>query len=420
MLFSSDGRSQLRQAADSYRQKEQRIAAEQYDGTYRFARENVLEWDKNLLWNPDWVEIEVCDIRARITHTKSPVPGNGSKKIILVHGNPSWGYIWRNITPSLTAAGHEVFSIDWLGHGVSDKPLSPREISIELHMHTLIKLVRHFDLHDFYIAAHDWGGCVVLCTLPAFPAEHKCAGLVLLNTFFPARPRDISLHYYLLYCEFLHPIILLHSESSNNTTDQTTCAGIWFFSTGILGSRLPDNLILRFMAPNLTTRICDGYSTPFRQHPSQSKASINRFAHIVPGTPDLILAQRQRPAWRMLEGLVGPEHFTINAQAALACRDVQVRKWWCGETLKDGCGNGKVRFDPDMDRVRSAPGRVLILFGRDDPLLPGFRRVLVDTIKVSRLVQNDEGGWIDGAGHYPMEQKPELIARSINEFLEQR
>ena len=401
LLFSSGGRSCLCQKSDAYRQTEQNIASEQSTGTYRFAPDDVLANDDAPdLGTPKRVEIPVCGIKARVLHAKPVVLKQSSKQIVLVHGNPSWSYVWRNIVPSLTAAGHEVFSIDWLGHGASDKPINPRQISFELHMHTFTAVIRHFNLHDFYIAAHDWGGCVVLCTIPLLPREHKCAGLFLLNTFFPPRPSDISLHYYLLYW-------------------------IWFFSTGIARSLLPDSLVLRFMAPNITAAVAEGYSVPYEQSLTKTKASINRFAHIVPGTPDWVLGLRGTRLWRVAEGLIGPKHLTnLNAQAALARRNVTVRKWWSKEKTERSAGSEKelLLLDvADMDRRDFAvpPEHVMILFGRDDPLLPEFRQILVDTIQVSKVVESSEGPWITGAGHYPMEQKPEVVARCIGELLQQ-
>ncbi len=62
------------------------------------------------------------------------------------------------IIPALVKGGHEVYAIDWLGHGASDKPLSGSSISFELHMRTLTACIDHFNISDCYVAAHDWGG----------------------------------------------------------------------------------------------------------------------------------------------------------------------------------------------------------------------------------------------------------------------
>lgn len=100
-----------------------------------------------------------------------------------------------------------------------------------------------------------------------------------------------------------------------------------------------------------------------------------------------------------------------------------VRQWWRKEKTA-GCAGSERELLLDaakLDRrdFAPAPERVMVLFGQDDPLLPEFREILVDTIKVSKVVESSEGPWIPDAGHYPMEQKPEVIARCIGEFLQQ-
>ena len=381
LLITGRGRGRLITRADVYRSHEQDIAAKQRDGTYRFSPASVLWWNGRTSWNMNRLVIEVCGINARVVHAKpiTPTPTK-PKSLILLHGNPSWSYIWRDIIPDLTAAGYEVFAVDWLGHGTSDKPLNVSEISFELHMHTLRRVIEQLDLNEFYVAAHDWGGCIALCTIPTLPAERRCKGLFLLNTFLPPRPHDITFHYYLLYW-------------------------IWFFSTGICGPLLPDSFVLRFMAPNMSVKASQVYSQPYEQSLFNTKTSINRFSHIVPGLPDCIYGLRQTYIWRTMEGLLGPEHFTnLNAQAWLANRDQEVRGWWSSSG--------------DEKAVARAPESVMILFGRDDPLLPEFKNVLEKTIRAGPVLQGGEAGWLPGAGHYPMEQKPKEIAHDLVQLLE--
>ena len=224
---------------------------------------------------------------------------------------PHMAYV--QVIPSLVDAGYEVFSIDWLGHGLSDKPLDGALISFELHMHTLIEFFNHYQLQGSYIVAHDWGGythlitkltrrCIALCTIP-YLSEWQISGLVLFNSFFPPRPTEITLKTYALYL-------------------------IWFFCTGIFNGYLPEAGVMKYMSPTASYQTTRGYSAPFSS--PKLKASVTRFAHIVPGLPDFMLeGARGWYAWKIMEGLFGATRFSnLNMQARLARRGQSVREYW--------------------------------------------------------------------------------------------
>lgn len=65
------------------------------------------------------------------------------------------------VIPTLSERGLDVYALDWVGFGMSDKPLVAEEISFELHMRTLISLFERYDLSETHILAHDWGGWVL-------------------------------------------------------------------------------------------------------------------------------------------------------------------------------------------------------------------------------------------------------------------
>lgn len=58
-----------------------------------------------------------------------------------------------------------MYALDWIGHGLSDKPSEPSMISFELHMRTLRALFDEFNIANCCIVAHDWGGQVDLTVL---------------------------------------------------------------------------------------------------------------------------------------------------------------------------------------------------------------------------------------------------------------
>ncbi|OAP56362.1 hypothetical protein AYL99_09541 [Fonsecaea erecta] len=380
-LFSGVGRRGLRNASEVCRREERHIAEQQWHDTYRFPKTAAISGSASAKrWKAPMVCVSVCGLSVRVVHTRPMSSFPDRKQILLLHGNPSWSFVWRAIIQPLTESGHEVFTVDWLGHGASDKPTSVRDISFELHMRTLLNVVEKLNLKDFYIAAHDWGGCVALCTIPHLPASHRCEGLLLMNSFLPARPSDITLNSYLLYL-------------------------LWFLSTGILGPLLPESMVMRFMAPNITSTVVQAYCWPYESTPMSAKASINRFAHIVPGLPDFILNLRSTSVWRLIEGLLGPERFTnITAQARLADRDRSVRDWWFGahsssHSHAEVISRENVSSESDLltavnDTTFSPPTaippkNVFVVFGPDDPLLTDCKSILEKSIKVSPCISPD-------------------------------
>lgn len=60
--------------------------------------------------------------------------------------------------PKLLEEGHELYALDWIGHGRSDKPTHRDSITFELHMRTLIAFVNHVQLKDAVLVAHGLGG----------------------------------------------------------------------------------------------------------------------------------------------------------------------------------------------------------------------------------------------------------------------
>lgn len=62
------------------------------------------------------------------------------------------------VFPALVERGHEVYALDWLGHGRSDKIIRPEAITFELHMRTLQQFFESTGLENATLVAHDWGG----------------------------------------------------------------------------------------------------------------------------------------------------------------------------------------------------------------------------------------------------------------------
>ncbi|BCS23016.1 haloalkane dehalogenase family protein [Aspergillus puulaauensis] len=347
-LVIPSGWSRLVQNTEQYRSRSDTLAHSQLDGSYRFKEDEVFHverdssgWAKSAPWADDTYEFNVCG---------------------------------ATVFPSLLDSGHDVYAVDWLGHGRSDKILRPQAITFELHIRTLVKFFEVAELENAIIAAHDWGGCIALCTLPRLPSN-TCDGLFLLNSFFPPRLSDTSLHYRLLN-------------------------RIWYCTTGLLHGFLPQSAVLRFLIPHLSKEDIEAYTAPYKGLPRSSKSSIERFSHMIPSLPRFVLfTLRQTYIWKVLEGLAGPSHFdSLNNQARLSAQGDQVRGYW-----------SVGQYDDETE--------VMHVFGDKDPILTDYKSVFVQTINPERVVDwAAKGVWIVGAGHMPMEGKPGEVSGLIAKF----
>jgi haloalkane dehalogenase len=98
--------------------------------------------------------------------------------LLLVHGNPTWSFHWREL---ITAARdrYRLVAPDHIGCGLSDKP-QDYEYRLRRHIDNLVELVERLDLRRVTLVAQDWGGAIGLGA--ALAARERFARLVLLNT----------------------------------------------------------------------------------------------------------------------------------------------------------------------------------------------------------------------------------------------
>ncbi|MBW0013824.1 haloalkane dehalogenase [Mycobacterium sp.] len=104
--------------------------------------------------------------------------------ILMLHGEPSWSYLYRKVIPILVAAGHRVVCPDLVGFGRSDKPARREDHSYARHVEWMRTVAFDvLDLRDVTLVGQDWGGLIGL----RLAAEHpeRFAGLVVANTGLP-------------------------------------------------------------------------------------------------------------------------------------------------------------------------------------------------------------------------------------------
>jgi pimeloyl-ACP methyl ester carboxylesterase len=109
---------------------------------------------------------------------------------VLMHGNPTWGYLYRNFIPPLVEAGYRVIVPDLLGAGRSDKPGGPEVYRIRRHADRTERLLESLDLRDATLVPHDWG---MHSLYWAIRHPERLRGLFILNTMAHRRREQIRL-----------------------------------------------------------------------------------------------------------------------------------------------------------------------------------------------------------------------------------
>jgi len=109
--------------------------------------------------------------------------------VLLLHGNPTWGFLYREFVGPLVAAGHRVIVPDMIGFGFSEKPTREHAHSLDGHIANLAALVRGLDLQGVHLVCHDWGGPTGLACAMAAPARFR--SLTIMSTWaWPTPPAE--------------------------------------------------------------------------------------------------------------------------------------------------------------------------------------------------------------------------------------
>jgi haloalkane dehalogenase len=100
--------------------------------------------------------------------------------VLLLHGQPTWSYLYRHVIAVLVEAGLRVIAPDHIGFGRSDKPTDPTAYTFKRHVGWLHSLIEGLELRDVTLVAQDWGGPIGLSVLARDP--DRFAGVVATNT----------------------------------------------------------------------------------------------------------------------------------------------------------------------------------------------------------------------------------------------
>ena len=235
----------------------------------------------------DWPEpayVEVADpdgpdgpdgATLRMAYVDTGTPGDLTAPVaLLLHGEPTWSYLYRHVVAELTAAGVRCVVPDLIGFGRSDKPLATTDHSYARHVEWVRQLVlEHLDLDDVTLVCQDWGGLIGLRLVGEHP--DRFARVVAANTGLPTGDFDMPQ----IWWEFRRAV-----ESA------------------------PSLDIGRFVEAGCTGGLSDAdraaYDAPFPTE--ESKAGPRVMPTLVPTRPDDPATEANRAAWEVLQAFDKP------------------------------------------------------------------------------------------------------------------
>ncbi|MCH7713856.1 MAG: alpha/beta fold hydrolase [Chloroflexi bacterium] len=120
--------------------------------------------------------------------------GNGPA-ILMIHGQPTWSYLYRKMIPPLVAAGYRCIVPDLMGFGLSDKPTDESEYTLKRHVELITGLVEWLEVRRVTMVGQDWGGPIGLRY--AIENQENVHSLVILNTL--VRPMAVPWFFKMLF-----------------------------------------------------------------------------------------------------------------------------------------------------------------------------------------------------------------------------
>ena len=103
--------------------------------------------------------------------------------ILLLHGEPSWSFLYRKMIPILVDNGFHIIAPDLIGFGKSDKPTAPSDYTYQRHVHWIKQCIKQLDLHNIILFCQDWGGLLGLRI--ATEMKDRFSMIIASNTALP-------------------------------------------------------------------------------------------------------------------------------------------------------------------------------------------------------------------------------------------
>ncbi|MGH9026761.1 MAG: haloalkane dehalogenase [Acidimicrobiia bacterium] len=188
--------------------------------------------------------------------------------VLLMHGEPSWSYLYRKMIPILVDAGLRAVAPDLVGFGRSDKPTQRDDYTYQRHVDWMRAAVAEIGLDGVTLVGQDWGGLVGLRLVAEDPGRY--ARVAAANTFLPTGDRDPGAAF----------------RAWQKFSQEVPTFGVGRIVNGGSTSDLPDDVMA-------------AYDAPF---PDETyKAGARQFPMLVPCGPDDPASEPNRRAWQSLE-----------------------------------------------------------------------------------------------------------------------
>jgi len=139
-------------------------------------------------FDPHYVDVTAVGTPALRMHYLDEGPRDGAP-IVLLHGEPTWSYLYRTMIPPLAAAGHRVLAPDLIGFGRSDKPTAIGDYTYLRHVQWVTSWFETLDLTDVTVVVQDWGSLIGLRIVAEQSA--RFARVVVANGFLPTADRGV-------------------------------------------------------------------------------------------------------------------------------------------------------------------------------------------------------------------------------------
>jgi haloalkane dehalogenase len=138
---------------------------------------------------PHYLDVTATGTAAVRMHYLDEGPRDGAP-VVLLHGEPTWSYLYRTMIPPLVAAGHRVLAPDLIGFGRSDKPTRAEDYTYLRHVEWTTSWLTTLDLREVTVVVQDWGSLIGLRVAAENP--ERFSKLFIANGFLPIGDRPAS------------------------------------------------------------------------------------------------------------------------------------------------------------------------------------------------------------------------------------